>query len=148
MDHDKLVTELNRLQDMISNTDPTSEEYARIEERMIRLAKLCIELDEACDKQLERQDRLEVDRLKVERELDLREKEIELKNDLEVMKANDGVANDAARRRAEKRQAWWELIKIGLQVSGSAALILITGNVEQNAILGHNKWSLIPKVKF
>ena len=145
MDHDKLVEELTRLQNLLNTLEPTSEEYSVVADRMVKLAKLGIELDDACDKQLERQDKLDLERYKIDKEFEFKEKELELKNGIEAMKIEDNAADAAERRRTEKRQALWELIKIALQLGGSAALICVTGKIEQGVILGHNKWSLIPK---
>lgn len=147
MDHDKLIEEVQRLQEWLNENDPTTENYAHVEERLIKLVKLGIEFDEACDKQLERQDRLDLERDKTMRELDLKEKEIELKNGIEAMRIEDNSVDAANRRRVEKRQAYWDLIKTGLQIGGSAVLIVLTGLTEQHVILGQHKWSLIPKIK-
>ena len=148
MDHEMLVKELQRLQNWLNTHDPTTSEYFDVEERFVKLARLSMEFDEMCDKQLERQDKLELEHQRMEREFEIKEKDLEFKNELEVKKREDISDEADVRRRIERRQAWWDLIKIGLQIGGSAALIIITGNIEQNAILGHNKWSLIPKVKF
>lgn len=147
MDHDMLIEEVQKLQKWLEEHDPTHENYAMVEDRLIKLVKLGIEYDEACDKQLDRQNRLDLDREKQEREFDLKEKDIELKNGLEAMKLDNGSEEAANRRKLEKRQAWWDLIKIGLQFGCSAALIVVTGHLEQNVILGQHKWSLIPKPK-
>ena len=118
MDHDKLVEEVQRLQNWLADHDPVTEEYATVEKRFIELTRLEMEFDEACDKLCERAD-----------------------------KSSDA----AARRRLEKRQAWWDLIKMGFttvcSTACSAALIVVTGKMEQQAILGQHQWSLIPKPK-
>ena len=148
MDHDKLVEELTRLQNLLNTLEPTSEEYMAVEDRMVKLAKLVIELDDACDKQLERQDKLDLERYKIDKEFEFKDKELELKNGIEAMKIEDNAVDAAERRKVEKHQAYRELIKIGLQFAGSIAMIVVTGKIEQGVILGHNKWSLIPKPKF
>ena len=148
MDHDKLVEEVQRLQNWLAEHEPTDENYGVVLDRLGKLSRLGIEFDEACDKQLERQDKLELERDRIDRELDLKEKEIELKNTLEMDKVEDNLAEAAARRRIEKRQAWGELIKIVLSTTCSAALIIVTGKIEQHAILGQHQWALIPKGKF
>ena len=118
MDHDKLVEELQRLQEWLSKHDPTNEQYETVLDRFIKLARFETEYNEACDKLCERAD-----------------------------KSSD--AED--RRKMEKRQAWWDLIKIFATTTFStvcsAALIVVTGKIEQNAILGQHQWQLIPKLK-
>ena len=154
MDHDKLVEEVQRLQNWLSDHDPSDEKYEVILGRLIKLTKLGIEFDEACDKQLERQDKLEIETNKSskeielrERELNLKEQELKLKNRLDSLRAEETANEMLARRKAEKRQAVWDLIKIALSTACSASLIVMTGKVEQQAILGQHQWSLIPKVK-
>lgn len=145
MDYDKLKQEIQRLQELLGTLDPVSEEYAKVRDELIRLAKLEMEFNETCDKEIERSARVDIERDRNEKEFELKNKEIELKNEMEAKRLDDNAADFAARRRAEKRQALWDLIKIGLQFGGSAALIIITGHTEQAVILGQHKWSLIPK---
>ena len=147
MDRDLLAQEIQKLLKWLNEHEATEENYAIVEDRLIKLAKLCIELDDSCDKQNDRQNRSDLDKYKIDKEFELKLQEIKLKYDLENSKVENDSKEYAARRKAEKRQAWWDLIKIGLQVGGSAALIIITGNLEQNVIIGHHKWSLIPKIK-
>ena len=59
MDHEKLVEEVQRLQDWLAQHDPASEDYETVLGRLIKLTKIGIEFDEACDKQCERQDKLQ-----------------------------------------------------------------------------------------
>lgn len=147
MDRDLLAQEIQKLQKWLNEHDATEDNYQIVEDRMIKLAKLCFELDESCDKQNDRQNKSDLEKYKMDQEFELKLKEIELKYHLENSKIENDSKEYAARRRAEKRQALWDLIKIGLQVGGSAALIIITGNLEQNVIIGQHKWSLIPKIK-
>ena len=147
MDRDLLAQEIQKLLKWLNEHEATEENYAIVEDRLIKLAKLCIELDDSCDKQNDRQNKADLEKYKMDQEFELKLKEIELKYHLENSKVENDSKEYAARRRAEKRQAWWDLIKIGLQVGGSAALIIITGNLEQNVIIGQHKWSLIPKIK-
>lgn len=161
MDHDKLVEEQERLQKLLATYGPTTDEYAKVEERLIKLAKLEFEFNESSDKQNERLNKFELEREKIKQEfskqnrelefkmqeLKLKEKELELRNGLEAMKLEDNAEEARNRRRAEKRQAWFDLGKIVLQIGGTAALIGLTGKIEQGVIFGHNKWSLIPKPK-
>lgn len=147
MDHDKLDAEVQRLQDILSEiTDPACERYMTIAKRLSELAKLRNDFDEVCDKQLERQDRLDLEREKLLKEIDLKIKEIELKMELERMKIKENSMDVAARRRAEKNLAFWDMAKIVLHFIGSGVLIYYTGQTEQNVILGAHKWSLIPKI--
>lgn len=125
IDQEKLVEELDRLQDWLSKHEPNSDEYATVVKRLAELLKLGIDDEKAHDDQIERHDKfeLEEDKLKLNR-----------------IEADE-------KRMAEKRQAWFELIKIGLSTMSTLALIVATGHIEQNVILGQHKWSLIPKPK-
>ena len=164
--HDRLVQEATRALDKLGNVEPTDAKFALVEENAIKLVEAEIKHSEAADRQNERQDKLELERDKMDnefklksREMDIREKELELRNKeldlrakeldakerMEYQKVAEANADMAARRRAEKKQAWWELIKIPLTAICSGALIVVTGRVEQHAILGQHQWSLIPK---
>lgn len=147
MDHDKLVTIIQKLQDWLTEHTPTDDGYSQVEELLIKLVKLEIDFNEACDKQLERQNKFELERDKSNRELDLKEKEIELKNGIEAMKLEDNSNDTKNRRRMEKYQAGWDIAKIVLQGACTGLLIVLTGVTEQQVILGQHKWSLIPKFK-
>ena len=158
MDHDKQVAEIENLQNLLNKiTDKDSEQYLSLAKRLADQVRLLMEFDEQCDKQNERQNKLdfeqrkfdkelEFDREKFLKELELKTKELELKMELEKWKLSEGCAEADARRKAEKRQALWDIIKILLQILGSAALIVITGKIEQNVILGQHKWSWIQKL--
>ena len=126
IDRDKLDKEGDRLQDWLSVHDPASEEYSFVQKRLTELVRLSLEVDEAHDKEIERHDKfeLEVDKLKLEAEESRR------------------------RRRSEIREVLWDLTKMGFSTAMSFLLILGTGHIEQNVILGQHKWSLIPKPKF
>ena len=147
MDREKLAKEIQRLQDILAGMEPDSEPYMTIARRLSEYVKTMMEYDEACDKQCERQDKLDLERERLTKEFELKVKELELKCSIETKKAEDSKVEATARRRAEKRQALWDIIKILLQIVGSAALIIVTGKTEQSVILGQHKWSLIPKVK-
>lgn len=152
MDHDKLVEEMQRLQNTLAELDTTSDAYDVVLGRLAKLNKIGIEFDEACDKQCERQIKLQNEEdnsskeydLKV-RELDIREREIEQKAVIEAQKIDENAAEFAARRRIEKWQAIWDLVKMGLATGCTAALIVFTGRTEQHAILGQHQWSLLTK---
>lgn len=126
IDRDKLDKEGDRLQDWLSAHDPASEEYSFVQKRLTELVRLSLEVDEAHDKEIERHDKfeLEVDKLKLEADETQR------------------------RRRSEIREVLWDLTKMGFSTAMSFLLILGTGHIEQNVILGQHKWSLIPKPKF
>lgn len=126
IDRDKLDKEGDRLQDWLSAHDPASEEYSFVQKRLTELVRLSLEVDDAHNKEIERHDKfeLEVDKLKLEADETQR------------------------RRRSEIREVLWDLTKMGFSTAMSFLLILGTGHIEQNVILGQHKWSLIPKPKF
>ena len=126
IDCDKLDKEGDRLQDWLGTHDPASEDYQFVQKRLIDLVKLSLEVDEAHVKEVERHDKfeLEIDKLKLEAD------------------------ETERRRRAEIREILWELVKMGFSTAMTFMLILGTGHIEQNVILGQHKWSLIPKPKF
>lgn len=126
IDRDKLDKEGDKLQDWLSAHDPASEEYSFVQKRFIDLVRLSLEVEDAHDKGIERHDKfeLELDKLKLEAEETQR------------------------RRHAEIRAILWDLTKMGFSTAMSFLLILGTGHIEQNVILGQHKWSLIPKPKF
>ena len=126
IDRDKLDKEGDRLQDWLSAHDPASEEYSFVQKRLTELVRLSLEVDDAHNKEIERHDKfeLEVDKLKLE-------------------------ADETQRkRRSEIRELLWDLTKMGFSTAMSFLLIIGTGHIEQNVILGQHKWSLIPKPKF
>ena len=125
IDKDKLAEEIERLQEWLGENDPETKEYEAVSKRLTELVKLGMDVEKAHDDQIERHDRvsLEEDKLR-----------------LNQIEADE-------KRRAEKRQAWFELIKIGISTASTLALIVATGHIEQNVILGQHKWSLIPKPK-
>lgn len=126
IDRDKLDKEGDRLQDWLNAHDPASEEYSFVQKRLTELVRLSLEVDDAHNKEIERHDKfeLEVDKLKLEADETQR------------------------RRRSEIREVLWDLTKMGFSTAMSFLLILGTGHIEQNVILGQHKWSLIPKPKF
>jgi hypothetical protein len=75
MDRDKMAQEINRLQDVINGLDPKTDDYKFVLESMTRLTKMMMEYDELCAKQIERDDRLELESDKTMKELDIRMKE-------------------------------------------------------------------------
>ena len=79
MDHDKLNEEVQRLQDWLSTHDETDPNYDSVLARLTKLTDTGMKYDELCDKQLERQDRLELDRSKQAKEFELKAEELEFK---------------------------------------------------------------------
>lgn len=161
MDRDAIVTMIKKLVIKLNNLDPVkdAETFKRIEEDIIRLSRLCAEYDDMCDKQNERQAKLDIERdsLKFEqqkfekeieiklKEIDLKIKELEFKDKIESKKVEQANEEAASRKKAAKAQAIWDLIKVLLQIVGTAGLIGFTGKLEQSVILGNHKWSLIQK---
>lgn len=161
MDRDMLSKEIQKLQKKLEDTKPESEEYSIVKNYLASLWKLAQDFDEACDKQNERQSKIDLEKLRLKQEYDLRikeyelkmkeleirEKEIEAKNQLEKDKIMETAIEAEERRKAEKKAALWDLIKMGAQALFIGGLIGFTGHCEQNVILGAHKWSLIPKIK-
>ena len=174
MDHDELRKEIQRLQLKLATLDPETKEYSMVKEQLIALAKLEMDFNESCDKQLERQNEhelkkermdrefalkekelnnqheLDIRKLddaseKAEREFDLKEKEIEQRHDVDVQKLNDAAEEAFNRRKAEKRQAMWDLGKLVISGAITAGLILVTKKAEEAVIFGQHVWSFIPK---
>lgn len=145
MDHDELRKEIQRIQHKLATLDPETKEYSIVEERLIILAKLEMDFNESCDKQLERQNEHELKKERMDREFDLKEKEIEQRHDVDVQKLNDAAEEAFNRRKAEKRQAWWDLGKLGVSGFITAGLILVTKKAEEAVIFGQHVWSFIPK---
>lgn len=126
IDRDKLDKEGDRLQDWLCAHDPATEEYSFVQKRLTELVKLSLEIEEAHDKGIERHERMDLEYNKVKLDAD----ELQRK------------------RRAEIREILWDLTKMGFSTAMTFLLILGTGHIEQNVILGQHKWSLIPKPKF
>ena len=147
MDYDKLNVSIQKLQKMMDECDPMSEKFGILLGLFTKLVKLKAENDDACDKQNERQDKLDLDRQRLEKEFELKMKELELKYGIEEKKIEKDSTEAANRRRAERRQAIWDIIKLLAQILGSAALIAFTGKIEQGVIIGQHKWSVIPRFK-
>lgn len=174
MDHDELRKEIQRLQQKLATLDPETKEYSIVKEQLITLAKLEMDFNESCDKQLERQNEFELKKERMDREFalkekelnnqreldirkmddaseksdrefDLKEKEIEQRHDVDVKKLDDAAEEAFNRRRAEKKQAWWDLAKLGASGLITAGLILVTKKSEEAVIFGQHVWSLIPK---
>lgn len=126
IDQDKLAEEIERLQGWLASHDPASEQYAFVQGNLSKLVKLSLEVKEAHDSEIERHDRnlIEEDKLRLQR------------------------IEDERRRHSEIRQILWDLVKMGFSTAMSFLLILGTGHIEQNVILGQHKWALIPKPKF
>lgn len=171
--HDGLVRESTRALDKLGDLEPTDQKYEDVEERALKLIDAEIKHSEFADKQNERQAKLDIEKTKMDneftiknreldirekeltvkekeldlkgREMDLKEKELDMKTRLEFQKAGEANSDLIARRRADKLQAWWEIIKIPLGAACTGALIVLTGNVEQHAILGQHQWSLLSK---
>ena len=166
MDRDKLVKEIEKLQELLSKIeDKDGEKYLILAKRLSEHIKMLMEFDETCDKQNERLNKynfeqkkfdknLEFEREKFEKEkelerekfaneLELKRKELEAKMEFERYKYNENTKESAARRKAEKRQAIWDIIKLLVQIIGSGILIAFTGKIEQTVILGQHKWSWI-----
>ena len=146
MDNDKIVSMIQKLQGMLDAIDPTEAKYSIILDMLTKCQKLKSENDEACDKQNERQNKLDLEKLRLEKEVELKLKELELRYALEEKKVKADSEEAARRRRAEKRNAIWDIIKLLVQIIGSAALIAFTGKIEQSVIIGNHKWSLLQKI--
>ena len=102
IDQDKLAEEIERLQEWLNENDPSSKEYEAVSKRFTELVKLGLEVEKAHDDQIERHDRVSLEEDKLRR------------NQIEADE----------KRRAEKRQAWFELIKIGISTVSTLALIV------------------------
>lgn len=126
IDRDKLDKEGDRLQDWLSAHDPATEEYSFVQKRLTELVRLGLEIEDAHDKGVERQEKMDLEYNKVKLDAD----ELQRK------------------RRSEIREILWDLTKMGFSTAMTFLLILGTGHIEQNVILGQHKWSLIPKPKF
>lgn len=129
INREKLEKEIERLQDWLEDHDPATDGYAFVQERLTKLVKLSLEIDDAHNREVERHDEyeLKIDKLKLEYE-------------------------EAQRKwRAEIRQILWELVKMGFSSVLTFLLILGTGFIEQNVILGQHKFGFIQnftKTKF
>lgn len=146
MDNEKIVSVIQKLQGMLETGDPTDAKFSVILEMLTKCQKLKSENDENCDRQNERQNKLDLEKLRLEKEIELKLKELELKYALEEKKVKADSEEAARRRRAEKRNAIWDIIKLLVQIIGSAALIAFTGKIEQSVIIGNHKWSLLQKI--
>ena len=146
MDRDKMAQEINRLQDVINGLDPKTDDYKFVLESMTKLTKMMMEYDELCAKQIERDDRLELESDKTMKELDIRMKELEFKIRQEEKKFEDEIKEAARQRKVAVAKAVWDIVKIALTTGCTVLLIWFTGHVEQSAILGQHQWSLIPKL--
>lgn len=161
MDREELVKRINKMIGILNTLNPVdnAEDFETVREDIIKLSKLLAEYDENCDKQLERQEKLDIEKerlkleqLRIEKEFEIKFKELELrieeakfKSEIESMKVEQADEEAAARKKAAKWQAIWDLIKIAAQIAGTALLIGLTGKLEQSVILGNHKWSLIQK---
>lgn len=153
MDYEKMVEEALRLYQKAAATEPTDDNYEKILGLCLKQVKAIIDYNEACDKQNERQERLDMEKEKNQWDYEIRMKELELKLEELVMKReieqnriDENEREAVERRRAEKRQAKWELLKIVLQIIGCAVCVVVTGKIEQNVIIGQHKWGWIPKL--
>jgi len=146
MDRDKLGKEIERLQDVLRNLDPNDEVYGSVVERIIKLTKLQMEYDELCDKQIDRQNRFELDQEKSNEQIELEKEKLEMSIRLEEKKFEKDLMDVARQRKITRWQAIWDLVKILLTTGCTVALIVVTGRIEQSAILGQHQWSLIPKL--
>ena len=146
MDRDKMAQEINRLQDVINGLDPKTDDYKFVLESMTRLTKMMMEYDELCAKQIERDDKFELESEKTTKELDIRMKELEFKIRQEEKKFEDEIKEAARQRKVTVAKAVWDIAKIALTTGCTVLLIWFTGHVEQSAILGQHQWSLIPKL--
>lgn len=146
MDNDKIIAEINRIQEKLDKCDPVEERYSILLGILTRLVKMKSDNDEACDKQNERQDKLSLERERLLKELELKSKELELKYGIEAIKLEKDTGEAANRRREERRHAIWDIIKILAQIIGSIAVIIVTGKVEENVLIGNHKWSVIQKL--
>ena len=146
MDRDKMAQEINRLQDVINGLDPKTDDYKFVLESMTRLTKMMMEYDELCAKQIERDDKFELESEKTTKELDIRMKELEFKIRQEEKKFEDEIKEAARQRKVAVAKAVWDIAKIALTTGCTVLLIWFTGHVEQSAILGQHQWSLIPKL--
>lgn len=146
MDNDKIIAEINKIQGMLDKCDPMEERYNILLGVLAKLVKMKSDNDEVCDKQNERQDKLSLEREKLLKELELKTKELELKYGIEAKKLEKDTGEAANCRREERRHAIWDIIKILAQIIGSIAVIIVTGKVEENVLIGSHKWSVIQKL--
>ena len=146
MDRDKLVEEIDRLQNVAKELNPTEEGHKAVLEAIIKLTKLQMEYDDLCAKQLDREDRFELEKDKTMEELELRMKELEFQIKMEEKKLDDEIKEAARQKRVAFVRAIWDIVKICLSTGCTLLLIWFTGHVEQSAILGQHQWSLIPKL--
>ena len=146
MDNDKITAEINKIQGMLEKCDPVEERYGILLGILARLVKMKSDNDEACDKQNERQNKFDLERERLMKELELKTKELELKYGIEAKKLEKDNGEAANRRREERRHAIWDIIKILAQIIGSIAVIIVTGKVEENVLIGNHKWSVIQKL--
>jgi len=146
MDNDKITAEINKIQGMLEKCDPVEEHYSILLGILARLVKMKSDNDEACDKQNERQNKFDLERERLMKELELKTKELELKYGIEAKKLEKDNGEAANRRREERRHAIWDIIKILAQIIGSIAVIIVTGKVEENVLIGNHKWSVIQKL--
>ena len=80
MDYDKLNQEILRLQDLLAKyEDPADEGYMALLKVFNNYTKMKMEYDEACDKQCERQNKLDLEHRRLAQEFELKVKEFELK---------------------------------------------------------------------
>lgn len=146
MDNDKITAEINKIQGMLEKCDPVEERYGILLGILARLVKMKSDNDEACDKQNERQNKFDLERERLFKELELKTKELELKYGIEAKKLEKDNGEAVNRRREERRHAIWDIIKILAQIIGSIAVIIVTGKVEENVLIGNHKWSVIQKL--
>lgn len=145
MDHDELRKEIKRLQTKAATLDPASKEYAIVSEQLVTMCKLEMEFNEVCDKQLQRQNEFELKKEQLDREFGLKKEQLDREFDLKEKEIEQRHEEAFNRRKAEKKQAWWDLAKLGVSGFITAGLILVTKKSEEAVIFGQHVWSLIPK---
>lgn len=157
MDYDKLMNELDRLLDLLGDTDPGSEEYAKVLDRYNKLYKIFLDEDRSREDQIDKKEKRELEMRKMDleekrleldmRKVSIQEKEVEGKQTIEQIKAQSETSVDRERARYNRSQAMWRLVEIGAQGVIMIAGIIVTGKLEETSILSSKAWSLIGKPK-
>lgn len=128
MDMEDMAKELDRLQELLKETDPLSNDYAVILNRYEQLMKVFHSEQEACDADLDHRTMRELNGNKQA----MSEYEIRSKVKIAKMEAVFGLA------------------KTVLTISGTLAAIILTGSLEETTILSNKclAWikSITPKI--
>lgn len=133
MNQEEMAKELDRIQEVLKNLDPTTEAYTVANKNYHELLRAFHEESAACNADLDSRHKRKMEEADFER----REKETVAKIEQEQKRQELAEKEAKDKLKAAKMDAIIGLAKIGLTIGGTAVLVVVTGKLEETTILSN-----------